>query len=171
MKRLIFIGGPMGVGKTSVSKLLQTKLKNTVYLDGDWCWFTNPWILTDETRKMVIDNIVYLLNNFIKNQSYENIIFSWILYSDEIIGEITSRLNMNCVSFYNFSLIASEREIVKRLNKDLEEGIRSEHVVIERSLARLKQFKDINTIKIDTSSLKIKEVVIKILNEVGEIND
>ena len=38
MKKLILIGGTMGVGKTATSSLLKYQLDNCVFLDGDWCW-------------------------------------------------------------------------------------------------------------------------------------
>ena len=38
MKRLYLIGGPMGVGKTTVCRELQKRLDRSVFLDGDWCW-------------------------------------------------------------------------------------------------------------------------------------
>ena len=38
MKNLYMIGGTMGVGKTTVSQNLKIKLRNSVLLDGDWCW-------------------------------------------------------------------------------------------------------------------------------------
>ena len=37
MKRLILIGGSMGVGKTTVCNELKLQLKKSVFLDGDWC--------------------------------------------------------------------------------------------------------------------------------------
>lgn len=172
MKRLIFIGGPMGVGKTTVSRRLQTKLNNTVYLDGDWCWFTAPWILNQETRETALKNIVFMLNNFIDVKSYDNIIFSWILHSDETINSITSKLKMDDVEFYNISLISTKEALVKRLRKDLDSGIRKEEVVISRSLIRLNQIMKVNSIKVDTTDISSDEVVSKILNIVaGEKND
>ena len=38
MKHLYLIGGPMGVGKTTVGRALQQRLPNCAFLDGDWCW-------------------------------------------------------------------------------------------------------------------------------------
>ena len=56
MKRLFLIGGPMGVGKTTVGQLLKRRLPRCVYLDGDWCWDMDPFQVTDATRTMVLDN-------------------------------------------------------------------------------------------------------------------
>lgn len=166
MKRLIFIGGPMGAGKTSVAKIIQQKLPNTVYLDGDWCWFSNPWILNDETRQMVLENIVFLLNNFIKTKSYQYIVFTWILYDKSITKEITSKLLMKDVDFYHFSLVAEEDEIVRRLKDDLASGIRTEEVVIPRSLARLKQIRKMTDTLIDTTNMDINQVADLIIKEI-----
>lgn len=65
MKQVYLIGGTMGVGKTTTCRLLKEKLENSVFLDGDWCWDMHPFIVNEETRKMVMENIVFLLNQFI----------------------------------------------------------------------------------------------------------
>ena len=67
--------------KTTISQQLKQDLPNSVFLDGDWCWDSNPFHVTEETKVMVVDNICHLLNNFIHCSAYENIIFCWgILY-------------------------------------------------------------------------------------------
>lgn len=38
MKHVYFIGGTMGVGKTTTCQMLKEKLQNSVFLDGDRCW-------------------------------------------------------------------------------------------------------------------------------------
>ena len=75
MKKLYLIGGPMGVGKTAVGQELKRKLSRSVFLDGDWCWDANPFQVTAETQKMVLENICFLLNQFIRCSAYEHIIF------------------------------------------------------------------------------------------------
>lgn len=75
MKKLYFIGGPMGVGKTTISLALKDHLHNSMFLDGDWCWDANPSTITDETKKMVIDNIGHLLNNYLRCSTYEYVVF------------------------------------------------------------------------------------------------
>ncbi|WP_331655558.1 AAA family ATPase [Aminipila sp.] len=75
MKTVYLIGGTMGVGKTTVCQLMKAKLPNSVFLDGDCCWDMHPFQITKETKVMVIDNICYLLNNFIGCSAYDNIKF------------------------------------------------------------------------------------------------
>lgn len=46
------INGTMGVGKTATSRELQKMLNNCVFLDGDWCWDMQPFIVNEETKRM-----------------------------------------------------------------------------------------------------------------------
>ena len=50
MKNLYLIGGTMGVGKTTVCRMLKKKMEKAVFLDGDWCWDADPFVVTDETK-------------------------------------------------------------------------------------------------------------------------
>ncbi len=66
IKKLIIINGTMGVGKTAISKELNKKLNNSVWLDDDWCWMMNPFTVNDENKNMVIKKH----NLFIEEFSY-----------------------------------------------------------------------------------------------------
>jgi broad-specificity NMP kinase len=59
MKNLFLIGGTMGIGKSTVCRILKYKLPNCVFLDGDWCWDMHPFQVTDETKQMVMKNICF----------------------------------------------------------------------------------------------------------------
>jgi len=163
IKNIYFIGGPMGVGKTAVSKELTERLNNCVFLDGDWCWASKPFIVNGETRTIVIDNICYLLNNFINSDSYDNIVFCWVMHKQSIIDDILSKLNLNNCIIHNISLIATQNELCNRLNIDINNGIR-DNDIIERSIEYLNCYSDLNTKKIDTTNKSIKEIVDAILN-------
>ena len=60
-KMLYLIGGAMGVGKTTVGQILKRQLPDCIFLDGDWCWQADPFKVTEGTKRMVLDNICYLL--------------------------------------------------------------------------------------------------------------
>lgn len=151
MKTLFLIGGTMGVGKTTVSQQLKTELLNSVFLDGDWCWNASPFQVTDETKIMVIDNICYLLNNFLHCSAYENVIFCWVMHQQFIIDAIIEKLDLNNCDVKCISLIADEITLRQRLATDVERGIRTSDV-IDRSIARIPLYQVLNTIKIDTSN-------------------
>ena len=92
MKTLYLIGSTMGVGKTSACRALQQLLPNSVFLDGDWCWNIHPFQVTEETKALVLDNICYLLNRFLRCSLVESVIFCWVMDLQSTLDEILSRL-------------------------------------------------------------------------------
>lgn len=161
MKNFYLIGGTMGTGKTTISQALKKKLNRAVLLDGDWCWDADPFIVTDETKRMVLDNICYLLNNFIQCTPYENIIFCWVMHEQYIIDEILSRLDTRNCRVIPVSLICREEALRKRLQRDIESGLRTPSIT-ERSLARLPLYECLHTIKLDVSELSPEEAADRI---------
>ena len=161
MKKLYIIGGTMGAGKTAVCHQLKKILPNSVFLDGDWCWDADPFQVTDETKSMVMDNINYLLNNFLHCSTYENEIFCWVMDQQSIIDSILDKLYTQNCEVKCISLIADEANLRKRLTKDVESGIRVKDV-IERSVTRIPMYDTLNTIRIDTN----EKTVAMIANEI-----
>lgn len=161
MKRLYFIGGPMGVGKTTVSRILRDKLPDSVFLDGDWCWDMSPFQVTEETKKLVIDNICCLLGNFLRCTVFENIIFCWVLHEQRIIDEILSRLDLTGCEVKNISLVCRQDALAERLQKEIEAGKRSGDM-LERSLSRLSLYRALRTVKLDVSDISPKEAAERI---------
>ena len=158
MKNLYLIGGTMGVGKTAVCQQLKRVLPNSVFLDGDWCWDASPFQVTDETKAMVLDNICYLLNNFLTCSAYENIIFCWVLHEQKIIDSILEKLNTTNCTVHRVSLIVNEKNLRDRLTNDVARGIRTADV-IERSVARIPLYQTLNTVKIDTNEKTVEMLV------------
>ena len=161
MKTLYMIGGTMGVGKTTVCQQLKQDLPNSVFLDGDWCWDASPFQVNDETKAMVMNNICYILNNFLKCSAYESIIFCWVMHEQSIIDSILEKLDTQNCEVKCVSLIVDENTLRERLSADVEKGIRSEDA-IERSIARIPMYQALNTIKIDTNT----KTVAVIANEI-----
>ena len=152
MIKLYMIGGTMGVGKTSACQILKQKLDNSVFLDGDWCWDMHPFQVTQETKKMVLENIAFLLNNFIQCSAYENIIFCWVMHEQDIIDDILSRLDTAGCQIRSISFVCSQEALRARLQKDVNMGIRTADV-IPRSLERVSMYEKLDSVKIDISGL------------------
>lgn len=162
VKKLYVIGGTMGVGKTTVCQILKNRLDKSVFLDGDWCWDMHPFQVTPETKRMVQENIAFLLNNFICCPAYEHIIFCWVLHEQEILDQLMARLEVSGCEVYKISLICSRSVLKERLQKDIDANIRRAEV-IARSLARLALYEDLNTAKIDVSALSPEQTAERIL--------
>lgn len=156
MKTLYLIGGTMGVGKTTVCKQLRDILPNSAFLDGDWCWDMHPFVVTEEKKTMVMDNICHLLQNFIRCSDFENIIFGWVMHEQTIIDDIISRVDtLNC-SAKCISLICNEETLARRIQKDVEAGFRNPDVA-QRSLQRLPLYECLDTVKVDVSDISAAE--------------
>ena len=87
MKKLIIINGTMGVGKSTVCNTLLHTLKPSIYLDGDWCWNMNPFVISEENKSMVINNITYLFKSYLNKSAYEYIIFCWVIHQEYIFEQ------------------------------------------------------------------------------------
>ena len=169
MKKLYLIGGTMGVGKTTTCQVLKTKLDKSVFLDGDWCWNMHPFVVNKETKKLVLNNICALLNNDIKCNAFENIIFCCVMHEQSIIDDLLSRLDLNDVKVIAISLVCQKEALEKRIQKDIDQGIRKPDV-LARSVERLEMYQKLNTYKIDVSNKTIEEIVKEII-KVGDEND
>lgn len=163
MKKIYLIGGTMGTGKTTVCKQLKQELDNCVFLDGDWCWDADPFCVNEETKEMVLDNICYLLNNFIHCSAYDNIVFCWIMHEQEIIDAVVNRLDLDDCKLITISLIVDEENLKSRIMEDIKKGIRTTDV-IARSIARISLYQKLKTIKIDTNNKTIIEICNEILS-------
>lgn len=152
MKNLILINGTMGAGKTTVSNELQKILPKNVFLDGDWCWMAQPFVVTDETKEMVMENITFLLAQFLRCSAYENVIFCWVMDHQEIIDELLGRLEdvLEGVSVHKISLVLTPEALAERLQRDVDAGIRSADI-LTRAPARLALYDQLDTVKLDAS--------------------
>ena len=162
MKTIYIIGGTMGVGKTATCKELKSHLNNAVFLDGDWCWDSDPFQVTEETKAMVLSNICFTLNNFIHCSAYENIVFCWVMHEQAIIDAILSKLDTEGCRVVNVSLTVDEENLRSRLSFDVENRIRSEDV-IERSIERINMYQVLDTVKVDTNNRTVSEIASEIM--------
>ena len=161
MKKLIMINGTMGVGKSTVSNILLKMLNNSVYLDGDWCWNMNPFVVSEENKEMVINNISYLLKSHLNNSGYEYIIFCWVMHDEAIFKQVLNELKEFDFELHKVSLVCSEESLKNRLDVDVKNGIRKTDV-ISRSIERISFYEKMNTLKIDVSNITPKDTAKKI---------
>ena len=161
-KTLILINGTMGVGKTAVAQALYRRLPRSVWLDGDWCWMMNPWVISERNKRMVEDNITYLLRAFLSNDSFDYVVFSWVMHRPEIIDGLLERLADLPFEVHRISLVCSEEALRARMLGDGRDG----HVV-EESLRRMPLYRRMDTHQMDTTDLPVAGAVDAILRLIG----
>lgn len=165
MKTLLFLNGPMGVGKSAVCRALSDRMTPSVYLDGDWCWSMNPFRVTDETKGMVLDNITAMLSRFLVCPELDYVIFGWVMHRPEIAQSILSRLNLRGVRVFHYTLLCAEDTLRGRIEKDIQAGLRTSDV-LERSLAYLPLYAAQHTIKIMTDELDPRQTAETIARQI-----
>ena len=169
MKNLILITGTSCVGKTTTSTKLVKLLPDCVFPDGDWCWYADPWTVTDETKNMAVKNMSFLLNSFLDCSAYKNIIFSWILRNDSMVDMVLSWLEGKDYNLHKFSLICSEEALKSRYQKDIDNDLR-ESGKLEVYMQGLRDyFVEMDTIKIDTSDITPEQTAEIIYNYIYPI--
>lgn len=161
MKQLILISGPMGVGKTTAARELLNNIPRSVWLDGDWCWEQgNHWNFAPENKEMVMDNITYLLGNFLANPNFETVIFSWVMHLPEIHHEILSRLEDYDFDVFDISLVCSQSELRQR-------STGSSELEVQRAVSYLPLYYKLDSIKLDTtdrSPARVVDGILRIIN-------
>ena len=146
----------MGIGKSTICNQLNQDLDHSVFLDGDWCWNMDPFIVNQDTKNMVLDNITHCLNNFIHTPGIENIIFCWVMHKQDIIDQIIQKLDTEGVDIHLISLICEKEELIKRMLID-----RRDNQTIRKSLQYLELYKDLDTQKIDVTTLDVQKTIDK----------
>jgi len=150
----------MGIGKTTVCEKLYQEIDRCVWLDGDWCWMMHPWNFSENNKKMVLNNISYILNNYLNNGYFKVVLFDWVLHQNTIYEKVLSRIKKPYeFELFKISLISNERALSERL---LQAGV--DKTKLDNSIGRLPLYYDLDTLKIDTSDLTADEVVCHIKN-------
>lgn len=147
MKRLVIVNGTMGVGKTTVCRELKRLAAPCAFLDGDWCWDMEPFVVTEETKALVQDNIVHMLQSLLDCSAFENVLFCWVLHRREMIDGLLARLDLRGAQVRVFTLTAEPETLRTHIEKDAAAGLRGMDVW-ERSLERLPLYGAMDTEKL-----------------------
>jgi len=162
VKQLVFISGPMGVGKSAVCERLYRLLPDSVWLDGDWCWMMQPFRVNEENKRMVEDNIVHLLRNFLQNSSLQHVIFSWVMHQETIAQGLLAQLQADCrFELHRISLICSPETLRERLSG------RGTPEVWESAAVRLPLYREQKSICLETDSLSPEQTAQSIIRACG----
>ena len=114
-KQLILVGGAMGVGKSAVCRELLRQLTPGVWLDGDWCWNMNPFVVSEENKRMVLSNITHLLRAYLNNSSYRYVLFCWVMDQPLLFEAVLGPLRDIPFTLHSFSLVCTEQALRERL--------------------------------------------------------
>ena len=160
----------MGSGKSTVCRSLLKLMPHTAFLDGDWCWAMYPFVVTKETRRLVLDNICHHLKNFLLCNEFQNVLFCWVMHDQSIMDAILQRLPLKGVQTHCFTLDIAPEVLLERLNKDIASG-RRKTACVELSLRRLPLYAGMNTQKIDVNRSTPEEIARRIRDMIPGFGD
>ena len=157
MKTLVFLNGPMGVGKSTVAALLQRKFDRCAYLDGDWCYRVHPFRVTKESKALILNNIAFLLDGYLKSPDVDLVLFTWVMNKREIRDAVLSKMKEAGKCLF-VTLTASEEALIKRFAKDIAAGLRTQEG-LTRALSYLPDYKaDFGGLKLITDEKEPDEL-------------
>jgi len=160
-KKLIMVGGPGGVGKTTVCRELFKKLNGSAWLDADWCWMVNPYPgKTPEQKKYAEAAFGYILNGYLDDVNTKVILFCWAMHRDFMFDLVTDYLKEKDYELTKIVLVCSSKEIyIDRLKKDN----RREEQIKACEADDMQLYYKLNAHIIDMAYLTISEVAEKII--------
>jgi len=165
LKKLIFIHGPNGVGKSTLCKILNSKIQNSAWLESEWCRMINPFAFNDEIIKMVETNISFMLRSYLECSTIEYIIFNYGFHSPrkQIFDNILKNLSDLNYQLIPITVTCSNEENRARMIKD---GRNEER--ISRALAVRSIYDRLDNPTIDTTHMSIEETSYRVLEILKE---
>lgn len=160
MKKLIFIHGPNGVGKSTLCSSLNKSLYNSAWLESEWCRMTNPFTFTDEVIELTINNMAHMLKSYLTCSSIEYIIFNYGFHGPRrnIYDKVIQDISEIQFKFIPILITCSEEENIKRMLRDGRDKER-----IERALSARSIYDGSEALTIDTTELTVEMTINKLM--------
>ena len=159
--KVIVINGPMGVGKTTVGKIIAEKNPGTAFIEGDWCMDIHPFVGNRETKAMAVDNILHMIRNYQKCSECRIVVLVWLMDDPWVLQRITDGLYAMRADVKSVTLICDRESLIRRWNSDRNCEWRTDHW-LDISLKSLPRFASMEN-TIDTSRLSVDRVADMIL--------
>src|SRR3989344_9481636 len=151
MVDFIFIAGSPGSGKTTISNLLKTKLKNPPMIDFGWIrefHLDKEWKNAGKKEEqMSFDNLVFILKNYVKH-GYKEVIVNDL--QDFRIEQIPKRFTKN--RYIIISLIVKvDNELKNRVLGERDSGFKDFKATISWNKKIIDRKSIKNEIKVDNT--------------------
>ena len=159
--KVIIINGPMGVGKTTVGKIIAEKHPGTAFIDGDWCMDIHPFVGNRETKAMAVDNILHMIRNYRKCSECRMVVLAWLMDDPWVLQRITEEIHAMHADMKSITLVCDRESLILRWKNDRDCEWRTDRW-LEASLKSLPFFASMSN-TVDTSTLSADEIADRIL--------
>lgn len=166
MKKLLFICGPNGIGKTTVCRKLVETTLHTAYVDSDACRLMNPFVLDDVTIPVIASNIAGMIRQYLQCEYVETVVFSYGFHGrrKEVFRLVMDQLIDVSYEFVPVLLLCEEEENLRRMGAD---GRDSERIRRALEYSR-KAFEDVDYPKLDITGMTVDETVAAVLKQLQQ---
>lgn len=114
MTKLVLLGGPTGVGKSSVLRLLSGRLPKSGVLDADDVWRVSADLATGDRRPNAIDNVVRVMRGYFA-AGCEVGILGWVFARSELYQPVIDALDDVVDEVQLLYLVADPETLALRL--------------------------------------------------------
>jgi hypothetical protein len=154
--KVIMLNGPMGVGKTTVGKVIADQNPGTAFIDGDWCMDLHPFVGSRETKAMAVDNILHMIGNYLKCSACSMVVLAWLMDDPWVIQSITEGLAALKAEVKSVTLVCGREDLLRRWMQDRDCEWRTDEW-LDVSLKSLPGFMSMDN-AIDTSGLTVGQI-------------
>lgn len=147
-KQLVVVFGPAGVGKSATCSLLLGRLDGAVWLDADWLWMMNPFVVDDENKRMIERNIRSVLGSYFDNPNVRIVVLSWVVHEPAILEMILRWVADRDVRYQAIGLTCDEPALRMRL---MTRALDAE--AVNRNVSRIEMCRSVSPNQIDTTAL------------------
>jgi len=160
MPKLILLGGPTGVGKTTALNRLGKRIPRSSILDADDVWRISDDLAIAGTRRIAIENVIAVMRGYFLAKCDVGIL-SWVFARPELYEPVIEGLSGYVSEILQIYLISTPEQLKKRL------ASRGDLARLEYSRSRLELIEALPFPKIDTSDKTEAQVVNEILQYVN----
>ena len=159
-KKLIFIHGPAGVGKSTACAMLHDRLAGSAWVESEWCGCTNPFDWNPERQALVERNMSFMLRSYLECSIVQYVILNWGLHAPrkQILDRVLGSISDLEYEFIPIILLCSEDEHIRRMSRD---GRSDERIA--RSIGTRELYDVQSCPIIDTTGIDVGETVERIL--------
>jgi len=161
VRKLVLLGGPTGVGKTSVLRLLAGRLPKSGVLDADDVWRVSTDLATAERRPNAIGNVVASMRGYF-DSGCEVGILGWVFARRELYQPVIDALDDVTDAVQMLYLVAEADTLAARL------AARGESHLLDYAKGRLALIEDLPFQRIDTTHLTPAQVADAVCAAIAE---
>jgi len=158
--KLVLIGGPPGVGKSTVLRHVERAFERCACLDADDAWRVHPFEVTPETGAIFMRNVVAVLRGYLE-AGYPLVMLTWVLANPELIARLLAGLEGRHQEVLILHLVATPEALSERCARDAERPRPLPYV-----LQKLEEIQALPYAKIDVTGLETRAVAARVVAEV-----